>query len=525
MTSTGILSTEHKGKLFITAFPENVAFYDPVSHGHTLVLTALLDNTVVTVTVESVVVWSRVLHAAAMRTVSLVASVELQRSALSQSSVVITSSKDIIVLSNSTRLSSTQTLVLQPVTGLGSLYYTPDLTPYGSSGNELEFKDFHGARGKIVIINSNINNVVKVSFPNQALEQEELEPFQVFQLNISDFQPVKIEAEQKVAVLLTHPCTKASFCTCKMMVIQLRPTNTWGTTFLLPDAFDNKTLTVTSDQSFTLKVQSQSNTKSPPPNSFSHFIHDLQSQHLNSSSNSSVMLIQPGHVTELVPDTLFASCLLTFNTPSKALVIVPDSKKNEVHLGEDPIGSGADWKLIDSLSYSWAEIDLSVVKNHVIWHPSTKIAVYIKDGEKWSEAVSLSTEPASQGCLLEQEFYIVDQSGTWAESISHCQDENAVLVSINSEDILQRLSKKLSNPTNEQDVWVGLRRRLVNGEWYWLNKQTMNITKWEKGQPGDSQEKFCASMSLSSPKAFSWKSRSCCDTMKPVCYKKEYFPL
>lgn len=125
-------------------------------------------------------------------------------------------------------------------------------------------------------------------------------------------------------------------------------------------------------------------------------------------------------------------------------------------------------------------------------------------------------------------YTVIDQSGTWAEAISYCEQNNSKLVSINNEEILQELSKDLSNPNNEKEVWVGLRRRLFNGEWYWLNKQSIDITKWASGQPGSSQEKFCASMSLSSNDKDNllWETKSCCESLKPVCYKTDtYFPI
>ncbi|XP_062393634.1 macrophage mannose receptor 1-like [Sardina pilchardus] len=237
-------------------------------------------------------------------------------------------------------------------------------------------------------------------------------------------------------------------------------------------------------------------------------------------------------MSELTPVSSFSACYLIPENPSigKALVIAPTSANvSQVHVGKGQISSAVKWEMVDSQPYSWAMIDLPSDEHRVIWHPSTKIGVYVQDGGSWSEAIIISKEPALQGCLVDRSSYsVIDQSGTWAEMIGHCQQENGELLSINNEGILQELSRNLNNPHREKEVWVGLRRRLLNGDWYWLNKQPMNVTKWFHGQPGNSEDKFCASMSLSSDnnKNLRWKSRSCCHTLKPVCYKNDvYFPL
>lgn len=392
MMSTGILSTEDKGTVFLTAFPENVASYDPINHVHKLILTALYEDTRVNVTVGSASKESLHMNAKQVESVYLDDSDELGREVLSQKSVVIRASKDIVVLSVMSRGDRQQTVVVQPTKSLGTLYYTPDLSSYGSSGNGLGFQDFPGAKGKIVVINSDKANVVKVRSSGQ-METRELEPFQVFQMNSSDFQPVKIEAEERVAVLLSHPCAKTTNCTCEMMAIQLRPANTWGKDFLLPYA-ENETVAVTSDKSFTVEAGSLTNTASTPSYSSSHhLIHDLKSQWAKSSKDSSLMLLEPGKITQVIPKSHFAACLLTSNQASKALVIAPDSEKNNVRFWNVPLL--ADWKQFNSsLNYSWAEYNLNNL-DVPIWHPSAKIMVYVKHGEKWRKAYTLSTEPGN----------------------------------------------------------------------------------------------------------------------------------
>ena len=369
-----------------------------------------MDNTWVTITVESMVKRSMFMQAATIWRVTLDASVELQRSQFSQKSVVIRSTKDITVESRSKRNNSRQFVVLQPVRSLGSLYYIPILTQRDSL---LAFEDVHGARGKIVIINSEGNNTVKVNFNGHDLEQQELVPFQVFQLNMSDSQPVKITAEHNVAVLLTHPCTNATPCDCQMVVIQLRPVNTWGTTFLVPSAFanaaDNKTnVIVTSDQRVTVSGSFQSISDYTSSTSISHFVRDLKTQYLSSSGSSSVMLIQPGTITGLIPESSFSACYL-IRPNYKALVIAPHSNESQVHLGKDRISSNhnVQWQPMDSQRYSWTMIDLPSDKPQVIWHPSTKIAVYVKNRENWREAISLSTIPGNSFGLASFRYKIL----------------------------------------------------------------------------------------------------------------------
>lgn len=378
-----------------------MAFYDPVPHIHALFVTAVTDNTRVTVKVGSVVKWSETLPAANTTTVILESSVELERSQFSTKSVVIISTKDITVVAKSQRNNIVQLLSLQPVNSLGTRYYIPILSPSQGNVSVPGFANFHGARGKIVIINSEKSNEVQMHFNGKESKRQALQPFSVFQINISDSLPNSITAEHNVVMLLTHPCSSTTLCNCQMVLTQLQPTNTWGTTFLLPRAFNStvnvkKHLVVTSDQRATLNSASQLVNGSISSNYGPQLVSDMKTQYLNSSRNFSVMLIQPGHITELIPVSSFSACYLLpeLLSGAKALVIAPTSNTSQVHLGKQQV-TGKSWQTIDSQSYSWAEIDLVSAEYNIIWHPSAKIGVYSYDGEKWSQAISIATEPGN----------------------------------------------------------------------------------------------------------------------------------
>lgn len=343
------------------------------------------------VSVDSVVKWNKTLPFAVTETVTLDSSIELERSQFSQKSVVINSTKDITVVAESIRDNKVQLLVLQPVNSLGTHYYIPADQGKGILPG---FADFHDSRGKIVIINSEKGNKVKMHFSEKKSEEQMLQPFSVFQLNISDSLPVSIVAEHNVVMLLTHPCSNTTLCTCQMVVAQLQPTNTWGTTFIIPSALykdDIKAhLFVTSDQADTFNSVLALDDGVISPDSGV-----LSAHYLSSSRKFSVMLMQAGHITELMPESNFSACYLIPKAALsiQALVIVPTANRSQVHLGKN---SNIDsWQTIDSQPYSWVVTDLSSAEYNIIWHPSTKIGVYVYYGEEWSQAISIATEPGN----------------------------------------------------------------------------------------------------------------------------------
>lgn len=74
-----------------------------------------------------------------------------------------------------------------------------------------------------------------------------------------------------------------------------------------------------------------------------------------------------------------------------------------------------------------------------------------------------------------------------------------------------------------QNVWIGMRRSSLTGEWYWLSGKPVNDTNWAEGEPGTVQDGQCAIMSLEHEKDPGWSDEDCCKDARPVCYSSPVF--
>ncbi|KAK1894964.1 C-type mannose receptor 2 [Dissostichus eleginoides] len=136
-------------------------------------------------------------------------------------------------------------------------------------------------------------------------------------------------------------------------------------------------------------------------------------------------------------------------------------------------------------------------------------------------AVILSHISDFRGCVLSPEIVrIGTKADGWRESLKNCTDDQLDLVSF-PETILQtQINKKVlqANTDNLQEVWIGMRRSSMSGEWYWLNGSTVKDTNWEEREPGPMHDGQCAIMSLED--GFGWRDEDCCKAAHPVCYKE-----
>lgn len=133
------------------------------------------------------------------------------------------------------------------------------------------------------------------------------------------------------------------------------------------------------------------------------------------------------------------------------------------------------------------------------------------------------------GCLaISGNFSVGDDLMTWPESHQYCLNETDQLVTPNSLHARTEMLEWLSKEYRHGDFWIGLRRSLFTVDWYWQagNESFKNVsyTSWADGHPYKPLKALCASGHLDPNKKFSWKSVSCCQKMRPVCYKKpSYF--
>lgn len=396
-------SWDSLGANFITAFPENIAFYYPVNPVNALNITAVRADTVVTVSIsDSTWTYQDTLPARKPVTVTLPLGIEEYSFVQTLQTVKISSTKSIVVQSISQRGDSVQTNVVQPKKNLGTFYSIPALN-YSKMINTF----FQSTRNiskryssyRLVIINgedvSNLITIVKK--PRNIIYI--LDPYAVLQLQ-TDGTEIAVKSDYKVAVMLTHPCEEISDCRCNMVVNQLYPDTLWDSRFAVPGIL-NVRLHLTSSTNIIAsggKIQSGTfeaySSKLLPLPSL-----QLGSQFINTSDPASLRLVSPGFIVELIPLSRFSACYLVVPvnlTSAVALVIVETEYRDSVHVDGDLLSS-TKWSTISDSEYS--SVLVSLDDTHVIWHPSTKIAVYVFERSTTlygGPAISLSANPGKK---------------------------------------------------------------------------------------------------------------------------------
>uniref|UniRef100_A0AAZ3NMH7 C-type lectin domain-containing protein n=1 Tax=Oncorhynchus tshawytscha TaxID=74940 RepID=A0AAZ3NMH7_ONCTS len=105
-----------------------------------------------------------------------------------------------------------------------------------------------------------------------------------------------------------------------------------------------------------------------------------------------------------------------------------------------------------------------------------------------------------------------------------CVYQGYSLVSLNTEEFLLQVTNKLREMQGQ--VWIGLRRSSLTGQWYWLSKAAVSFSHWAQGEPGNPIQGQCAMMTLDPQGNYTWSDQSCCEALPAVCYREPlHFPL
>ncbi|XP_072538836.1 uncharacterized protein [Salminus brasiliensis] len=537
------------GRDFVTAFPVDVASYDPSSVTNILKITALHASTNFYVVFDGSVIKTGTLNAGQTQAVYLPSEVEEHQLGQSSKSVRITSSNDITVFSISERANSVQTNVVQPVTNLGQEYHVPFLNftelllmlndysitnwvvSLDSSSQAQTYNYF-----RVLIINAeDKENTVKVTNEQSGSETSvKLSPFEVLQIQSSD-SLMKVTAKANISILLTHPCLDTSLCRCTMVVHQLRPANLLGDSFLVPPPYitNNSRMFSTSDQPVKLKYGSPprygSQTLNPGSSAFLPFYQLLKDGFSNISASQpvSLRLLRFGSLVDLLPVSMFSACYLvhtTSATKSQAFVIVETLQAQSVRLDGGSFDSTVVWNVIVGTIYSWARVNLHSLMSHVIWHPSSKIAVYVFENMAMGvpyggPAISVSDIPDANGCLVSPAMLKVKNDGlSWPESRQYCIQEGGRLSSPSYAEAQVSTALKLTKIGARGQAWIGLRRRLLTTNWYWQSGLDFSFSNWDSGQPVNPEKGMCVSIKMEPKGSYKWSTARCCSSLKPLCY-------
>ncbi|XP_026139425.1 uncharacterized protein LOC113115908 [Carassius auratus] len=529
-------SWDSYGTNFVTVFPENIAFYYPDTPVNALSITALFPNTKVDIFISEVLTYSGTLPAG--KPVSVLMDIEEYHLGSTSQTVRVSSTELIVVQSISKKGNSVQTNVVQPLKNHGTLYTIPSLnygqmlnTFYQSAGNV----DGRYSSFRLVVINGEnlMKNVTIVKLARN--ETYTLFPYTALQLQ-TDGTETAVYSDDRVAVMLTHPCVETEECRCNMVLNQLYPDSLQDSRFVVPS--------ILSTSNFWLHVTSSVKTSASGGglglstlNAYSSELLALpslqfESQFIITSSPASLQLVGPGIIVELISQYMFSACYLApvSSTDAKALIIAETSYKDSVYMDGDLISSTA-WSTIANSVYSSVIVPLNDMR--VIWHPSTKIAVYVFEMSAHmygGPAIPLSEKPDSSGCaLVPSKFDIIVTPQTWPESHQYCKLISDELFSPSSEAAHEEMASILSNESMNERFWIGVRRRLLDLDWYRQkgnSSHDLSYTRWGTGEPGVAANGLCASVVPNLSMDFQWETTNCCTLLKSICYTRpQYFPL
>ncbi|KAK2902717.1 hypothetical protein Q8A67_007430 [Cirrhinus molitorella] len=535
------LSLKSFGKDFITAFPENVAYYHPQMSFNALQITAFYNNTLVSITTNYTIVYDHKLQSGQTKIVHFPKYIEQYQYTNSTVFVRVNSTQKIVVVWLSQRGDSVQSTVVQPIKNLGKWYiipfikYNQMMASLYNTSDQLALDDWRYSSFRLIIINAenNANSITVRSVSTDGLKKFDiiLRPYELNQLQTNGSE-IRLDCSGTAAVLLTHPCLETTRCGCNMVVSHVLPRGQWGETFVVPSVKNLNTAWLQVTNTTTVMHKGQ-NIKTQTYNS-SELISfpDLKSgsQFISSANDVSMRLISPGLVVELMPENMFAACFLVQmnSTEGEAVIIAETTSRKNVYVDIDLLAS-TDWKPIPDSNYS--SISVSLSGTHVIWHPTSRIGVYMFEKMEsripyGSPAVILNEVPDRDGCVADSAYYKTNTTVmTWPESYHYCLNMSYQLSAPSSEKAQKQMTDFLQNNGGPGYLWIGLRRSLFTSEWYWQkgndSEYSVSYTKWADGHPDKPWKALCASMSN---KEFSWKSVPCCTKLRPFCYKEaKYF--
>lgn len=400
---------DSRGTSFITAFPENIAFYFQKTY-NLLKITTLHPNTAVSVIeMESGnITNSGDVNNGTILTLNFSKDAEEYQFAFSNKSFRITSDKNITVLSISGWEGRFNSRVVPPDQNLGTVYQIPALnyTKIAASFNLSVTSNVTFLNFRLMIINAvDGDNRVTIKYGDgsgQGQETITLGPFDLFQMQING-SVGEISATDKVAVILTHPCLDTVNCSCNMVANQLKPqvSDRKVASFPVPSIFGVKQLFVTTNQAFKVCQGVFNNANSIAVQTsadilplFPNFVN--KTLLISTSIHVSLRLISPGLILDLMPTSMFSGCFLVdFNSlHSGALVIANTSSTTGVKMNDQPLN--VIWYPLNGTEYSWALVEAQVIGT--IWHPNTKIGVYM------TERLDSNTVYGSQAIALNMDL-------------------------------------------------------------------------------------------------------------------------
>lgn len=367
------------------AFPENIAHYHPDAAQNKVWITALHNDTVVTIKSMGDLLDTLRLQAGDSHMFRPNANLEIDKLKLNDKSLLISSNNIISAHLVYLKSQSLQTALLISSDRLSSQYRLPPVPPIQGTSrpiSQVTKQVVERSPFRLVIINTNQTNQVNVTGVNpQSLL---LEPYQVAQVWLQEEEPTPaVSAQQQVALFFGHPCSMWYNCSCGLLFsVIASPTDREETFYvpsLLTQSTENKTLVLL-------------------PNSPGPQVRTLSPTSPALTTTGPILLYRPGLLLPLIPESEFAACFLVDSVPDSrnyAVIVVREDQMDGVHVGGMAVNT-SQWQRLHGTNFVSTHIDLHS-NQRVVWHNSSKMAVYLvgnKDGAWFGNpAAAISTTP------------------------------------------------------------------------------------------------------------------------------------
>ncbi|XP_061676930.1 uncharacterized protein LOC133501292 [Syngnathoides biaculeatus] len=513
------------GLRFLVVFPENIAYYYPEDPQNQVHVTALYDNTEVTVAFQDQI-RTETLDAAQTRRFLFSRTAELRRENVADKVVRVNSTRRVTVHAISLKAGSVQSARVVPVDALGTEYLVPPIPEIQGTTRPADVVNSNvteRAPFRLILVNAEKVNKVSLEGEDGLTGEEELEPHHAAQFWLdADNAWRVVRAQHPVAALFGHPCAATRNCSCSMLYVTLSPKPRDKMAFLVPPM---------------------------PYQNAEELISVLLSEELHENSSlvdssypgwpvlelpGPAILHRPGLLLPLIPQSELASCFVVNAIPDMrnfAIILVRKDLTGGVRVGggppEDPV-----WLPLTGSDFVSTLVNLTV-DNNAIWHTSNKMAVYYvgQNGDVLfgNPAPAVSQTSDYRGCvLLPDVLEFGSEALGWQESVKFCRDRNFHLVSLSSLPLRNHVQAKIRQEYTGDDAprraWIGLRRSTLTGAWYWLNKVAVTVSNWVETE--STPRGRCGAINLEPGEDFGWSREDCCQDIHPICYRGPHcFPV
>uniref|UniRef100_H2ZY35 C-type lectin domain-containing protein n=1 Tax=Latimeria chalumnae TaxID=7897 RepID=H2ZY35_LATCH len=113
-----------------------------------------------------------------------------------------------------------------------------------------------------------------------------------------------------------------------------------------------------------------------------------------------------------------------------------------------------------------------------------------------------------------ENFILIKENKTWTDALLYCRRKYRDLVSVTDCDV----QKEVAEITKESDgdrVWIGLRKDILFGFWFWMDGNESDYEYWGNGVQTEHQTEHCGS--IDKGKNSTWGFQCCLTELNFIC--------